>query len=104
MSRGPDAATLLERRLVASAAAAGCAIAVVSTDWTPWASATFNGACHELRIALPARAAAEAWLADLPEADLPLAGHLVADIAVVSADRSNAGIDARIEALSVAVA
>ncbi len=50
MSRGPDAATLLERALLVAADAAGCPVAVVASDWTRWASATFTGARHSLTL------------------------------------------------------
>ncbi|MDJ0277192.1 hypothetical protein QLH51_10340 [Sphingomonas sp. 2R-10] len=82
MSRGPDATTLLERRLRIAAEAAGATIAIVAADATPWASATFNGARHRLTLA-GGGAAFERWIAALPEADLPLRGHLVADVQVV---------------------
>ncbi len=88
MSRGPDAATLLDRRLRIAAEAAGVTIAITGSDWTHWASATFNGARHRLTIASD-DAGFDPWLATLGEADLPLRGHLVADLAVV-ARRGNA--------------
>ncbi len=83
MSRGPDAATLLERRLRLSAEAAGVTIAIVASDWTRWASATFNGARHRLTLA-SADTGFAPWLAGLGEADLPLRGHLVADLTVAA--------------------
>ena len=83
MSRGPDATTLLERRLRIAAEAAGVAIAITASDATPWASATFNGARHRLTLAGEGAPFAR-WVAGLLEADLPLRGHLVADIAVVT--------------------
>ena len=96
MSRGPDVATLLERRLRISAEAAGVSVGIVAGDATPWASATFNGARHQLTLE-SADAGFAAWLATLPEADLPLRGHLVADLTVAHA----ADGVARIEVLSV---
>lgn len=81
MSRGPDATTLLERRLRIAAEAAGVAITIVTADATPWASATFNGARHRLTL-VGEGAAFERWVARLPEADLPVRGHLVADLVV----------------------
>ncbi|MFD1036633.1 hypothetical protein ACFQ15_18525 [Sphingomonas hankookensis] len=97
MSRGPDATTLLERRLRIAAEAAGVTIAIVRSSATPWASATFNGARHRLTL-IGEGAAFERWVAGLPDADLPLRGHLVADLAV----RRNAtgdGVD--VEVLTV---
>lgn len=86
MSRGPDAATLLERRLRIAAEAAGVAVMVGEADWTRWASATFVGARHRLTLG-GAGTAFEAWVAGLADAELPLRGHLVADVAVVARTR-----------------
>ena len=96
MSRGPDVTTLLERRLRIAAEAAGVSIGIVACTATPWASATFNGARHRMTIE-SADAGLAAWLATLPEAELPLRGHLVADLVVTHA----ADGVARIEVLSV---
>lgn len=83
MSRGPDAATLLERRLRIAAEAAGAVVTVGESDWTRWASATFVGARHRVTIS-GSGGAFDAWVAGLAEAELPLRGHLVADVAVVA--------------------
>lgn len=51
----------------------------------PWCSATFLGAQHRITLRLAGRGAlarADQLAMDLPEADLPLPGHIVADIAV----------------------
>jgi hypothetical protein len=100
MSRGPDAATLLDRRLRIAAEAAGVTIRVVRSDWTRWASATFGGARHQLTIVGNGDRLG-AWLATLPDADLPLRGHLVADLAVVARRRGDDGIEVDLEILSV---
>lgn len=83
MSRGPDAATLLERRLRIAAEAAGVTVTVGEADWTRWASATFVGARHRLTLS-GSGVAFDAWIAGLAEANLPLRGHLVADVALVA--------------------
>lgn len=101
MSRGPDAATLLERALGASARAAAVAVAVTGARARAWASATFAGARHEVMLAGERSTAADAWLAALPEADLPLRGHLVADLSVMRVARSGDGFTAAIEVLTV---
>ena len=62
MSRGPDAATLLERALLAAADSAGCPVAIVASDWTRWASATFTGARHSLTLTAPASPRLDCWL------------------------------------------
>lgn len=92
MSRGPDVTTLLERRLRIAAEAAGVAIEIVASTATPWASATFNGARHHLTL-IGDGAGFAPWLANLPEADLPLRGHLVADLVVTSAAERTATIE-----------
>ena len=48
-----------------------------------WASATFVGVRHEIAFVC----AADATLIDaLPDVDLPMAGHFVADLVLVSSD------------------
>lgn len=101
MSRGPDAATLLERALLASAAAAGCPVAIARSGWEHWASATFAGARHEILLSATDGAALRAWLAALPEAEFALRGHLVADLAVAALHCDGGEATARIEALTV---
>lgn len=101
MSRGPDVATLLERALLKDAARAGCPIVQLTADWDRWASATFNGARHRLTFRAPRSAALDAWIAALPEADLPLRGHLVADIEAVARRDLGDTIELDLEALTV---
>ncbi|TXC72818.1 hypothetical protein FSB78_07315 [Sphingomonas ginsenosidivorax] len=48
----------------------------------PWASATFVGTQHVVRIAAPAIPVVRSWLAALPEAPFALRGHIVADLSV----------------------
>ncbi|KQM61537.1 MULTISPECIES: hypothetical protein [unclassified Sphingomonas] len=100
MSRGPDATTLLERRLRIAAEAMGVSIAITASDQTGWASATFNGARHRLTLT-SGDAGFAPWLAGLPEADLPLRGHLVADLIVTGQSTLPDGPAATIEALTV---
>lgn len=101
MSRGPDAATLLERALIADAARAGAAIAVIEGESRRWASATFVGARHVLTLVAADSRQLAAWLGGLAEAELPIRGHLVADIAVVSRTRAGGDVTAVVEALTV---
>lgn len=101
MSRGPDAATLLERALLASAATASCAVRVVEADLARWASVTFTGARHMLTLAAPASAAAERWIAALPEAEFALRGHLVADLSVEAVRRDADTVRIMLEILTV---
>ena len=80
--RGPDAATLLLRALRSHAAAAGCPFHLVSIDSQGWASATFTGAQHSVTIAADPVPGLRSWLDALPEAELALHGHIVADLAI----------------------
>lgn len=100
MSRGPDVATLLERRLRVAATAAGVSVAITRSDWTRWASATFTGARHVITLAADP-AGFDAWLATLPEADLPLRHHLVADMVIVARRAVGSHVEADLEVLTV---
>ena len=101
MSRGPDAATQLERALVAAAAAAGCPIAVATSDWTRWASATFTGARHVLGLTAAPSPLLDFWLVGLSEAEFALRGYLVADIHVTRMARDGDRVTIALEALTV---
>lgn len=101
MSRGPDAETLLRRALEASAEAAGCSVTLAESDWTRWASATFTGARHLLSLAAPPSPALDAWIASLPEAELRLRGHLVADLVVEHVGRAGDAVTVSLEVLTV---
>jgi len=73
---------------------------------TPWASVTFEGARHLLRLVLEGEGAVGAaadFLERLPELDLPLPGAIVADIALVSDARRDGGRYAclELEALTI---
>jgi hypothetical protein len=100
-ARGPDAATLFERALSASAILSGASIAVRSVDTRRWASATFVGARHRLVLDAPDDSGVRLWLDDLPEAEFDLRGHLVADCAVVECVRRDGRYLACVEALTV---
>lgn len=96
-----DADALLRRALEQSADAAGMVLTIVRSASTRWASATFVGARHELAADLSPAADAEAWLAALPELDLPLRGHLLADLKVARISRAERGTAIVLEALTV---
>jgi hypothetical protein len=101
MSGRVDADTLLSRALVGDAARAGVAIAIDATAVTRWASATFVGARHRLTLSGLRCAATDTWLAGLAEADLPLRGHLVADLVIAGQAQSDGGFTATLEVLTV---
>ncbi|WP_139810020.1 hypothetical protein [Sphingomonas azotifigens] len=69
--------------------------------WEPWASVSFTGARHRIALEMAATDAAYAWLAALPELDLPLRGHLVADLHVASRDVERGRLHVLLEALTV---
>lgn len=77
---------------------------IASHEMTGWASATFAGLRHRIRLMLqgdatiPDMAALAALLAD---ADVPIPGHLVADIALVDHCRCGPRIMLEIEALTL---
>ncbi|RYE02475.1 MAG: hypothetical protein EOP61_08550 [Sphingomonadales bacterium] len=101
MSRGPDAATLLERALLAGAQRAGCPVTIPKAEVQRWASATFVGARHALTLAGTKSPELDAWLAALPEAEFALRGHLVADLAVLHVAREGDAVSAQIEVLTI---
>jgi len=101
MSRWPDPGTQLERALVRSAACAGIALHVESAGSTSWASVTFTGARHRLRLIAPVSSSLDGWLAALPEAEFHLRGHLVADLAVAEEARTGEQAEVTLEILTV---
>ncbi len=80
--RPADRGERLARTLVAHAARAGCTVRLSVATVEPWCSATFSGSAIVLAVDAPPGAALSAWLAALPEADIPLGRDLIADIAV----------------------
>lgn len=101
MSRGPDAATLLRRALERDAQRQGCALTISSLHSTRWASATFIGAHHRLTLDARDDPALARWLAVVPEAELTLRGHIVADATVIALTRRGGRAEATIEVLTV---
>lgn len=101
MSRGPDAATQLERALLESARAGGCPLECRKSGMQRWASATFTGARHLLTLASQASPALDRWIAALPEAEFALRHHLVADMVVQSVARDAAEVMIALEVLTV---
>lgn len=79
MTRDADPARLLLRALRRASTDAGCAALFAHESLTPWASATFVGGQHRVLVT---GECLDAWLDLLPDADLPVRGHLVASCAV----------------------
>ncbi len=101
MSRGPDAATQLERALLESARLAGCRLVLDLSEMTRWASATFTGARHLISLSGEDRAAIDGWLATLAEAEFVLRDHLVADLTVEWVRRADGVTTIGLEILTV---
>jgi hypothetical protein len=101
VSRGPDAGTLLVRAVEADAFGMGCIVRISGSDWTRWASATFNGARHELTLDAAESPALERWLGGLPDANLPIRGHLLADMVIKGIRRADGVATIALEALTV---
>ena len=101
MSRGPDASTLLQRALLRNARQAGCTLAIAAAHATRWASATFAGTQHRLTLDAVDDGSFQSWQSRLNDAELPLRGHLLADVATVTLARTDGRAIAVIEALTV---
>ena len=80
--RPADRGQRLARALTHDAARAGCAVTLVVVSVEPWSSATFSGSVITLTLAASIVPALSAWLAALPERDIPLGRDIVADLAV----------------------
>ena len=81
-------------------------ISAIALEQVDWASVTFTGARHRLRVTLDGQGAvgsAADFLDKLPDLDLPLPGHIVADIALVAEERGDSGRHAvlELEALTI---
>ncbi len=100
-ARRRDVGSRLERALIAAAAAEGCSLRIVEARWVPWASVTFSGARHHLVLVLDASVVAQAWFVALPDLELPISGHLVADLQVATVETVDGVLRAAIEALTV---
>lgn len=82
----------IARALVASAAPFGVSVALAAVHERPWASATFVGVRLTIDLAIAGGEPAD-WLATLAEADLPIPGHLVADLVVTAAGAATATLE-----------
>lgn len=98
---GFDADARLRRALSRSAQAASAAITIVRSDATRWASATFTGVRHAVELVAVAGGGVERWLDELPEAELAMAGHLVADLKIVTTRQAGSDLTVTLEVLTV---
>jgi hypothetical protein len=82
----------------------GCVVNLLNFRSHSWASVTFTGARHELRIRIEgeeAQAEADRFLSNLDCAEFPMRGHLLADIALVSRENVGDAVELALEALTV---
>lgn len=84
----------------ALAARGGEGVVVSASRSRSWASATFEGARHQLEVRLPADAVA-AFEQGLREAEFSLRGHLLADIAIAGRKAVDGDVLLEVEALTI---
>ncbi|HJO67785.1 MAG TPA: hypothetical protein QF469_20885 [Sphingomonas sanguinis] len=84
--RPADRGQRLACALTGDAGRAGCAVTLAVASVEPWSSATFSGSVITLILSAPPSSALSAWLAALPERDVPLGRDIVADLAVEPVD------------------
>jgi hypothetical protein len=89
----------LVRALARSAAEHGCAAEVSLLAEHGWASATFAGSRFEVKVALAMGKVAEAWIATLPEVDLPMPRQFARSVRVVAREEAKGRIVLRVEAV-----
>ena len=94
----PEAATALLHALAACLGAAPYKVEALACR--DWASATFAGTRHKLTLSIAAEAAAS-FLDGIEEAEFSLVGHILADIAIVSAAPDGEVMRVALEALTV---
>lgn len=103
----PGAGEPLERAVRAALAECGCAPTLAERTSRGWASVTFAGERHRLRLRLEgpaAAAAADAFAAGLDEREFRLRGHVLADIALARRDMHRGAVELSLEALTVEAA
>ncbi len=67
----------------------------------PWASATFNGARHEIAFDVSPAADVLRFAAEIGDADIAVRGGFVADVVVASIMRTDDGQRLSVEALTI---
>lgn len=80
-------ASPIARAVLRHAASHGLALLLEEDRARPWASATFVGGWHELRLAAARSGDLESWAATLVDADLVVRGGCVAELTVTLAER-----------------
>ncbi len=90
MSADPEKGTI--RALTRQAKGEGVTLTATVIARRRWASALFEGVRLTIETTAPERNF-DAWLAALPEAELPLRGHFVADVELIERQATTAIIE-----------
>lgn len=93
-----SAARLL-RALTASAESSGCMADLTLVATRDWASALFVGARYDVVATLAPGAAAERWIAALPEIELPMPRQFANDVRVIAREDAGDRLTVTIEAV-----
>lgn len=104
MTEVTKAGSALKKAIRAQFLSLGSEVSLPAIVSRPWASVTFRGERHRLTCLLcgsGARAVAEAFCDGLPDRDIPLAGHILADIEVADTSVNEEGATLTLEALTV---
>ena len=92
--------TALRRALLAMLAREDVTANIGSIRSDAWASATFTGVRHELRLRLSGRGV-EAMIAGIGEREFDLPGHILIDMGATEISRDHGGRWLALEALTV---
>lgn len=92
---------LLARAVENAARLADCRVEVQPVAATRWASATFAGARHKLVLRAPDSVMLDRWLAQLPDGNFAIRGHLVADLATQAVRHEGGSVEAELEILTL---
>lgn len=99
-----SAPATLERALASLFSGPDCTASIEWTASRPWASATFTGARHVVRLRLSGSnpdAAANQGLSGIEEREFALPGHILVDIALSSREAEGQSILLTLETLTV---
>jgi hypothetical protein len=99
--RGRDAEAQVARALVAAGTSAGITAGLAELSSRPWASATFSGTQVSAVVTAPRSPSLGRWIADLPEAELPMPGHVLASLALDRIEDDGETVRTSITALAI---
>ncbi|SEN27470.1 hypothetical protein SAMN05192583_2440 [Sphingomonas gellani] len=99
--RGRDAVAQISRALVACAGRSGLAAHVEEASGRTWASATFVGTRVTITLVAPRAPTLGRWIADLPRADIPMRGQLLASLAIDRIEDDGASVRTDLTALVI---